>query len=168
MAPPIGRGSGDARGRASGYAISMKARAALRDRTAPDGAAGCPFCAGTGGAVVWRDARCRVVVAAEPFAGFCRVVWNVHAREMTDLAPGDRAHLMGVVFATEAALRYLLQPLKMNLASLGNLVPHVHWHVIPRCADDGHLPQADWGARQRDAAAKALPEGFEDALGAPA
>ena len=73
---------------------------------------------------------------------------------------------MGVVFATEATLRYLLQPLKMNLASLGNLVPHVHWHVIPRCADDGHLPQTDWGARQRDAAAKALPEGFEDALAA--
>jgi diadenosine tetraphosphate (Ap4A) HIT family hydrolase len=144
----------------------MKARAALRDRTAPEG----PFCAGTGGAVGWRDARCHAVVAAEPFAGFCRDVRNAHARERTDLAPGDRAYLMGMVFATEAALRYLLQPLKMNLASLGNLVPHVRrhvdLHVIPRCADDSHFPQAVWGARQRDAAAKALPEGFEDALAA--
>jgi diadenosine tetraphosphate (Ap4A) HIT family hydrolase len=144
----------------------MKARAALRDRTAPEG----PFCAGTGGAVGWRVARCHAVVAAEPFAGFCRDVWNAHTRERTDLAPGDRAYLMGMVFATEAALRYLLQPLKMNLASLGNLVPHVRrhvdLHVIPRCADDSHFPQAVWGARQRDAAAKALPEGFADALAA--
>jgi len=60
-----------------------------------------------GGAVGWRDERCRVVVAAEPFAGFCRVVWNAHVREMTDLEPDDRAHLMRVVFATEAALRAL-------------------------------------------------------------
>ena len=60
-----------------------------------------------------------------------------------ELAPGDRAHLMRAVFATEAALRNLLQPLiKMNLASLGNLVPHVHWHVIPRCADESHFPPA--------------------------
>jgi len=60
----------------------------------------------------------------------------------------------------------VLQPLKMNLANLGNLVPHVHWHVIPRCVDDSHFPQAVCGPRQRDAAAKALPEGFENALAA--
>jgi len=86
----------------------------------------------------------------------------------TELAPGDRAHLMRAVFATEAALRNLLQPLtlKMNLASLGNLVPHVHWYVIPRFADDSHFPQAVWGARQRDDAARVRPERFEDALAA--
>lgn len=82
------------------------------------------------------------------------------------LAPGDRALLMRAVFATDAALRNLLQPLKMNLASLGNLVPHVHWHVIPRFADDSHFPQAVRGARQRDDAARVLPEHCEDALAA--
>jgi diadenosine tetraphosphate (Ap4A) HIT family hydrolase len=106
------------------------------------------------------------VVAAEPFAGFCRVVWHAHTREMSDLAPGDRAHLMRVVFATEDALRNLLSPYKMNLASLGNLVPHVHWHVIPRFADDSHFPQPVWGERQREGAAQALPAGFEAALAA--
>lgn len=94
----------------------------------------------------------------------------------TDLAPGDRAHLMRSVFATEAALRNLLQPLKMNLASHGNLVPHVRRHVMPRFADASRFPQAVGGEWQRDAAAKALPEGLDDAraarlageLGAPA
>jgi diadenosine tetraphosphate (Ap4A) HIT family hydrolase len=116
--------------------------------------------------VVWRDARWRVVAAAEPCAGFCRAIGAADAREMTAPAPGDRAHLMRVVFATEAAPRYLLQPLNMNLASLGNLVPHVHWHVMPRCADDGHLPQAVRDARQRDAATKAPPQGFAAARAA--
>jgi diadenosine tetraphosphate (Ap4A) HIT family hydrolase len=85
---------------------------------------------------------------------------------MTDLVPGDRAHLMRAVFVTEPALRNLLQPLKMNLAGLGNLVPHVHWHAMPRCADDSHFPQAVWGARRRDAAANALPQGVGAALAA--
>jgi diadenosine tetraphosphate (Ap4A) HIT family hydrolase len=104
------------------------------------------------------------VVADEPFPGFCRVIWGAHVREMTDLDAADRDHLMRVVFATEAALRARLAPDKMNLASLGNVVPHLHWHVVPRFADDSHFPQPIWGARQRDGAPRALPPDFADHL----
>jgi diadenosine tetraphosphate (Ap4A) HIT family hydrolase len=128
--------------------------------------AACVFCEGTGGRVVFEDARLRVVVADEPFAGFCRVIWKAHVREMTDLAPVDRMHLMNIVFAVEAALRALLAPRKMNVASLGNLVAHLHWHVIPRFGDDSHFPQPVWGARQRDGATRALPHDFDGALAA--
>ena len=129
-------------------------------------AAACVFCESAGGRVVFEDARTRVVLTDEPFAGFCRVIWKAHVREMTDLAEGDRMHLMSVVFGVEAALRALLDPLKINLASLGNLVPHLHWHVVPRFADDSHFPLPIWGARQREAPPRALPTGFADALGA--
>ena len=67
---------------------------------------------------MYDDGRCRVVIADEPFAGFCRVIWNAHVREMTDLALADREHLMRIVFRVEAALRALLEPHKINLASL--------------------------------------------------
>jgi diadenosine tetraphosphate (Ap4A) HIT family hydrolase len=92
------------------------------------------------------------------------VIWEAHVREMTDLAESDRMHLMSLVFAVEAALRALLDPEKVNLASLGNLVPHVHWHVVPRFDDDSHFPQPVWGARQRDAPPRPLPANFADAL----
>lgn len=124
----------------------------------------CVFCASSGGRVVYEDGRARVVVTEEPFAGFCRVIWKAHVREMTDLAPGDRTHVMNLVFAVEEALRALLRPHKMNVASLGNQTPHVHWHVIPRFVDDSHFPQPVWGARQRDTAPRPLPAGFEAAL----
>lgn len=120
----------------------------------------CELCEQTGGAILWRDARCRVVSVEEPgYPGFCRVIWNAHVREMTDLAAADQAHLMRVVFAVESALRELMAPVKMNLASLGNVVPHLHWHVIPRFAEDPHFPQPIWGIRQRDTIsdARALP-----------
>ena len=127
---------------------------------------GCVFCESAGGRVVYEDARLRVVVADEAFAGFCRVIWKAHVREMTDLAPVDRRHLMSIVFAVEGALRALLSPLKMNVASLGNLVAHVHWHVIPRFADDSHFPQPVWGVRQRDGVVRALPRDFDSLLAA--
>jgi len=123
------------------------------------------LCDGPGGAVLWRDERCRVVHVEEAgYPGFCRVIWNAHVSEMTDLAEDDRAHLMKIVYALEAALRERLQPDKINLASLGNMTPHLHWHVIPRFRDDPHFPNPIWGAAQRPARAQA--KGAPAGLGA--
>jgi len=111
---------------------------------------GCPLCRAGPQRLLWQDARCRIVLAEDAdHPGFCRVIWHAHVREMTDLDPADRSHLLAVVLAVEAALRELLAPLKVNLASLGNQVPHLHWHVIPRFADDAHFPDAVWAPRRR-------------------
>ena len=120
----------------------------------------CVFCSGDGGQKVYDDGRCRVVIADEPFAGFCRVIWNAHVREMSDLAAADRAHFMDVVFRVEETLRALLSPRKINLASLGNLVPHLHWHVVPRFADDSHFPNPIWGAAKRKPPQRSVPPNF--------
>jgi len=112
--------------------------------------ADCSLCACREAPALWRDSRVRVVSAGDPdYPGFLRVVWQEHVREMTDLPPVDRAHCLRVVFAVEQALRDTLRPDKINLASLGNQVPHLHWHVIPRFADDAHFPEPVWAARQR-------------------
>lgn len=100
--------------------------------------------------MIWQDALCRVVAVAEPdYPGFCRVILHRHEREMTDLPSGERQRLMRVVFAVETALRRLHQPDKINLASFGNMTPHVHWHVIPRWENDRHFPHPIWGTAQR-------------------
>ena len=114
----------------------------------------CELCEKDGGALLWRDELCRVVrPAVDGYPGFLRVVVNRHVREMTDLA--ERARLMQVVFACEGALRELYRPDKVNLASLGNVVPHVHWHVIARFADDAHFPDAIWATPRRAAEPRA-------------
>ncbi|MEI2415854.1 HIT family protein [Orrella sp. JC864] len=114
-------------------------------------AAGCPLCRGDGGQVLWRDAQLRVVDAGEPdYPGFTRVIWQDHAAEMSDLDEAARQRLMRAVLAVEQAQRRTLAPDKINLASLGNMVPHVHWHVIPRWRDDRHFPDAVWAAPRRD------------------
>ena len=113
---------------------------------------GCEFCEGTGGAVLWQNALCRVVLADEPaFPGFCRVILARHVRETTDLQPAERAKLLAVVFAVEEAVRETMRPDKVNVASLGNVVPHLHWHVVPRFHDDSHFPSPVWCAPRREA-----------------
>lgn len=126
----------------------------------------CPLCRADGGALLWRDDFCRVVLADEPdWPGFCRVILARHVREMTDLGEAEQMRLMRAVFATEAALRELLGPDKINLASLGNQVPHLHWHVIPRFRDDRRFPDPIWAAARRDAPARAAPDAARLAAG---
>ncbi len=101
--------------------------------------------------MLWRDAQLRVVSVDDPdYPGFLRVVWNAHVREMSDLDAAQRSRLMHAVLLAEQALRTHLAPDKINLASLGNVVPHLHWHVVPRYRGDAHHPQPIWGTRQRD------------------
>ena|SRR5208282_5153111 len=106
----------------------------------------CELCEGPGGELIWQDAKLRVVRVDDPdYPGFCRVVWQQHVKEMTDLDAPDRRYFMEKVFAVEQALRQAMHPDKINLASLGNMTPHLHWHVIPRFRSDRHFPGPIWG-----------------------
>ncbi|GAB2749825.1 HIT family protein [Melaminivora jejuensis] len=110
----------------------------------------CPLCASDGGTLIWRGARLRVIHADEPgFPVFYRVVWNAHVAEFSDLAEDARAHCLAAVALVEQTLRERLQPAKINLASLGNVVAHLHWHVIARHDWDSHWPAPIWAAAQR-------------------
>lgn len=113
---------------------------------------GCPLCEGPGGRLLVQGARWRLVHADEPgFPAFYRVVWQEHVREFSALAPADRAECLEVAVAVEQALLRHLRPAKVNLASLGNAVPHLHWHVIARFDWDSHFPGAVWAQPLRTA-----------------
>jgi diadenosine tetraphosphate (Ap4A) HIT family hydrolase len=136
---------------------------------------GCELCEGEGGSILWRDDFCRVVRPVVPeYPGLLRVILRRHVAEMTDLAPAERRRLMETVFACEQALRSLFRPDKVNLASLGNQVPHLHWHVIARHRDDAHFPNPIWSPGLRTAAPspavsdQALREALERVLGVKA
>ncbi len=121
----------------------------------------CALCVTPGGGILWQDESCRVVLVegdeGRDFPGFCRVVWQAHVAEMSELAASERRHLMNVVFAAELAVREVMQPDKINLASLGNVVPHLHWHVIPRWRGDSRFPAPIWSPRNPDRRAGAVP-----------
>ncbi len=131
----------------------------------------CPLCATVGGTLVWQGVHLRVIRADEAgFPAFYRVVWQGHVAEFSDLSPAERQHCMDAVVVVESALREFLQPTKINLAALGNVVPHLHWHVIARFEGDSHFPAPVWAAAVRDRvpaheeAVRARLPALEDAL----
>lgn len=117
----------------------------------------CELCETAGGEVLHQAAQFRVVLVDDDhYPGFCRVIWQDHVKEVTDLPELDRMLLMDVLWQVERVVREVMQPDKINLASFGNVVPHLHWHVIPRYTDDIHFPQPVWGQAQRTADALML------------
>ena len=115
--------------------------------------AGCPLCEDTGGRLVFEGSQFRVICAAElGFPAFYRLVWREHMREFSELSKEDRATCMEAVTIIEQCLREALSPTKVNLATLGNVVPHLHWHVIARFDWDSHFPGPVWAGAQRERA----------------
>jgi diadenosine tetraphosphate (Ap4A) HIT family hydrolase len=70
------------------------------------------------------------------FAGWTVVVFQRHATELFHLAPTERFQLVEEVNRVAKALSEVFQAKKINYELLGNQLPHIHWHLIPRLADD--------------------------------
>ncbi len=100
----------------------------------------------------WRLVR----VEDEHFPAFYRLIWQAHVAEFSTLSAADRSECMEAVATVETVLREALQPTKINLATLGNVVPHLHWHIVARFDWDSHFPNPIWAAPLRTLQGKAL------------
>ena len=123
----------------------------------------CPICQAENEEILWQSPNIRVIAVHDEAnaPAFCRVIWQAHVAEMTDLPPENGRELMDVVYRVEAAMRQVLNPRKINLASLGNVVPHLHWHVVARFDDDACFPAPIWANAVREARV-ALPEDWSN------
>lgn len=100
--------------------------------------------------IIWQNGFCRIIPADElGYPGFIRVILQAHVKEMSDLTQLEQQQLMGVVFQVERCVRQVMLPEKVNLAALGNMVPHTHWHIIPRYSDDASFPGSVWSEKLR-------------------
>jgi diadenosine tetraphosphate (Ap4A) HIT family hydrolase len=69
--------------------------------------------------------------------GYCIVVWRLgHVAEPTDLEARQASRYWDEVHAVGRAVLARFSPVKMNYMTLGNTVPHLHTHVVPRYRDD--------------------------------
>lgn len=111
----------------------------------------CILCATEGGIPILRRPAWRLVRVEDTpgFPAFYRVIWNAHVAEWSDLDAEARSDCLEVVTTVERVLRQKLAPTKINLASLGNVVPHLHWHVVARFEWDSHFPAPLWAAAVR-------------------
>lgn len=111
----------------------------------------CPLCKTENEDILFSNSLLRVIwVENSDFPGFCRVIANEHMSEIIDLPIEQQQAFMHIVFTVAHTQRVYLNPDKINLASLGNQVPHLHWHVIPRWKTDAYFPNSIWSEKVRD------------------
>ncbi len=119
----------------------------------------CAICNSNEGEIIWTNNTLRVVLLDHPdYKGYCRVELINHQKEMTDLDESLQFNIMRCVFKVEKILRKIFNPDKINLASLGNKTPHIHWHIIPRFKEDPHFPNSHWGEKLREGLHQAISE----------
>ncbi len=78
------------------------------------------------------------------FTGYCFVVAKEHITELFHLDRAVRTVVMDEVTAVAAAIAAVFKPDKINYELLGNMVPHMHWHVVPRFRSDPLWPRPIW------------------------
>ncbi|MDM4766045.1 HIT family protein [Pelomonas sp. SE-A7] len=124
----------------------------MPDSTTGTAVSNCPLCRDAGGLLLVKTPKWRVIRSSDDgnFPAFYRLIWNAHVAEFSDLDAAERSECMEAVTAIERVLREALQATKINLATFGNVVPHLHWHVIARFDWDSHFPNPVWGAARRE------------------
>jgi len=80
------------------------------------------------------------------FRGYCILVLKHHAVELDDLAAEERSALIEDIARVANAVRRVCNPVKLNYEILGNVVPHIHVHIIPRYQTDPAWDRAAWFA----------------------
>lgn len=105
---------------------------------------GCPICATLGKGdndfaveVFTGDVADVYLERRSRLPGYCIVIWkHGHVAEPADLPAEQASRYWAEVLATGRAVRARFSPVKLNYFTLGNQVPHLHTHVLPRYRDD--------------------------------
>ena len=106
----------------------------------------CPLCITTDKNILFTNKLFRIIhVHDEFYPGYIRLILNRHVAEMTDIDDKEAHNIFSTLLIIEQCIRDILNPDKINLACLGNVVPHLHWHIIPRYKNDRHFPNTVWG-----------------------
>ena len=91
--------------------------------------------------------------------GYSVVIWRGrHIADPTELAEDDASAYFGEVLRVGRALETHYRPIKMNFEMLGNSLPHLHTHVVPRYRDDGEPGRPAHFMRTDLASAPDIPE----------
>lgn len=108
----------------------------------------CPMC------TKWEDEpslriaeleHCYVTLNSDQFfPGYCFVFAKNHVTELFHLDAATRSGIIEEVNRVAAALYAAFTPTKINYELLGNMVPHMHWHIVPRFTADPLWPRPIW------------------------
>lgn len=79
-----------------------------------------------------------------------KVFNNREVKEFFQCSAEEKSEIFRVIDIIEKEMSDYFSPDKINIASFGNMLPQVHWHVMARFEGDSYFPQPMWAEKQRD------------------
>lgn len=79
-----------------------------------------------------------------------KIFTNKKIKEFSQCSNELKLEIFRVLDIIEKEMLKYYKPIKINIASFGNYVPIVHWHIMARFEEDSFFPEPMWGKKQRD------------------
>jgi len=79
-----------------------------------------------------------------------KIFTQVPYREMSEVPAEIKFEIYDLLDIIEKEMISYYNPDKINIASFGNYLPHVHWHIMARFEEDSYFPEPMWGTKQRE------------------
>ena len=76
---------------------------------------------------------------------------NKKKKEFSQCTQEEKTEILRCLDIIEKLMLEYYKPEKINIASFGNYLPHVHFHIMARFKEDSYFPESLWGQKQREA-----------------
>jgi len=98
---------------------------------------------------IWQNNHIKIEIE-ESKIPWIKVFTNESYKEMSEVPKEIRLEIFELLDIIEKEMLDYYNPTKINIASFGNYMPQVHWHIMARFADDSYFPEPMWGKQQRE------------------
>lgn len=79
-----------------------------------------------------------------------KIFTQIPRKEFSECTREEKEAIWNALDIIEKEMLKYFKPHKINIASFGNMLPRVHWHIMARFNDDSYFPEPMWGAKQRE------------------
>jgi len=131
----------------------------------------CPLCAPRPPSNEYWELIARLSVSSlylsanQTYRGQCQLIFDLrHAAHLDALTIEEWRAMADDLYRSQRAVVAVARPDHMNVESLGNVVAHLHWHIIPRYKNDPRWGQPIWTTPLESMIDTRLPAGERDAL----
>ncbi len=99
---------------------------------------------------IWENRLVRIEIE-ESEIPWLKIFTQHPYREMSEVPLEVKRQIYTLLDLIEKEMLAYYKPTKINIASFGNYMPHVHWHIMARFKEDSYFPEPMWGVKQREA-----------------
>ena len=99
---------------------------------------------------IWENDHLRIEIEKSEIP-WLKIFTKVPYREMSEVPIETKRQIYTLLDLIEKEMLSYYKPTKINIASFGNYMPHVHWHIMARFEEDSYFPEPMWGVKQREA-----------------